>query len=198
MDKALGDKSPRVREAALAGMTAAGRIPPASMGRVTKLLASDKWTFVRISAAQALAREPAGGAPDKALIAALQDDSNKVRRAVLRSLGDRKTQAAGEKIHDIADNAKEPTSVRTAAVVALGSLCRYDSVELLYKLALRAGYQQLPYDQPIGLAALAALGELKPPDIAERLAPLVKQNERVPRVIRSIARDVLSRTGTCK
>lgn len=199
LEGALVDKSPRVREAALLGMTAAGQIPPAAMSRVTKLLATDKWTYVRIGAAQALAREPAGAqAAEAALIAALEDKSNKVRRAVLRALGDRKAQTAGEKIHDIADNAKEVVSVRSAAVAALGSLCRSESVEVLYKLALRAGYQQLPYDQPIGLAALAALGELKPPDLAERLAPLTKKNERVPRVIRSIARDVVSRPGSCK
>ena len=157
----------------------------------------DTWTFVRIGAAQALAQQDAGGPADKALILALEDKSNKVRRAVLRSLGERKTLAAGEAIHEIADNPKEPVSVRTAAIAALGDLCRMDSVEFLYKLALRAGYQQLPYDQPLGLAALAAIGELVPKDMGERLAPLLANDERVPRLVRSIAKDVMSRTGSC-
>lgn len=196
--KALDDASPRVREAALAGMTGAGKIPPASEPRVIALLAGDKWTFVRIGAAQALSRQSAGGPADAALIAALDDTSNLVRTAVLRALGDKKTVAAGEAIHDIADNPRESIGVRAAAVAALGSLCRSESNELLYKLALRAGYQQLPYDQPLGLAALAALGEIKPPDIAERLAPLLAKGGQVPRQIRSITRDVLSREGTCK
>lgn len=196
--KALGDASPRVREAALAGLTGAGKLPANTEPRVIALLAGDKWTFVRIGAAQALTQQPAGGPADTALVAALDDTSNLVRTAVLRALGDKKTVAAGAPIHDIADNPREPVGVRAAAVAALGSLCRSESNELLYKLALRAGYQQLPYDQPLGLAALAALGEIKPPDIAERLAPLLAKGGQVPRQIRSITRDVLSRDGTCK
>ncbi len=198
MVAALGDASPRVREAALGGLTAAAKMPSAAEGRVVKLLAEDKWTFVRMAAAQALVQRPAGGAVDRALLAALEDPNNQVREAVLRALGERKTHAAGDLVHDIADDAKEPIGVRSTAIATLGALCRADSTELLYKLALRAGYQQLPYDQPLGLAALAALGELKPPDLATRLAPLLTRGGPVPPLIRSITRDVLTKSGSCR
>ena len=55
----------------------------------------------------------------------------------------------------------------------------------------------LPYDQPLGLAALSALGDIKPRDLARRLAPLLSRDPRIPRVIRSIARDTLQKQGRC-
>ena len=105
---------------------------------------------------------------------------------------------AGEAIHDIANDAQESVSVRTAAVAALGDMCRKESVQLLYKLALRAGYRQLPYDEPLGMAALAALRAIAPRDRGERLAPLLAKDDRVPHLVRSIAKDIITHDGTCR
>jgi HEAT repeat protein len=128
----------------------------------------------------------------------LDDDSPLVREAALRAIGKRKSVAAADQVHDLADNPKQPMRVRVAAINALGALCHTDSAPLLYKLALRAGYAQLPYDQPLGLAALAALGDIKPPNLAQELAPLLSKNKIVPRLIRAIARDVIRSPGACR
>ena len=79
-----------------------------------------------------------------------------------------------------------------------GALCRKDAAELLFKLALRTGAQQLPYDRPLGLAALAALGKIKPPDTGRRLAPLLTSDKRMPRLVRIIAKDVIAQPGSCR
>ena len=92
----------------------------------------------------------------------------------------------------LADAANESVYVRTAAIRALSDLCHRGAVPLLYKLALRAGYQQLPYDQPLGMAALAALDHIRPDDLSERLAPLLARNKIVPPQVRAIARGVLT------
>ncbi|HZO14630.1 MAG TPA: HEAT repeat domain-containing protein, partial [Polyangiaceae bacterium] len=194
-------KNLRVREAALEAM-AQSPAPVASQveRRIAQLLASDRWTFVRVGAARALGAKPRAASGDQALMAAVTKDGETptVRAAALTALGQRKSTSAGELVHDVAADAQEPLAVRIAAVDALGALCRRDSAALLYKLALRAGYPELPYDQQLGMAALAALGAIKPPDVALKLAPLLSRDMRVPRAVRMIARDVLIRPGTCR
>jgi len=202
LGQALGDSAPRVRSAALAALAessvAGTKLPLPIETRVSVLLAQDKWTFVQVDAAQALGALPRRDATDQALITVLQDRSSLVRAAALRALGSRKSLFAGEEVHDVADDPQELTDVRVAAIVALGEMCRRESASLLYKLALRTGAPQLPYDQPLGLAALAALGDIKQPDLQRKLAPLLSKSRRIPPLVRSIVRDVLQREGSCR
>jgi hypothetical protein len=193
---ALGDSAPRVREAALEALAAA---PSTSLDEpvLVGLLADDPWTFVRVGAARALGAQPSSPGGDAALVATLEDSPLLVQRAALEAIGRRRAVEAGGAVHEKAARAKEPLELRIAAVAALGQLCRDDSAELLYKLALRAGAPQLPYDEKLGIAALHALGEIKPADIAERLAPLVR-TRRVPRTVRALAADAIERKSACK
>jgi HEAT repeat protein len=189
-------REPRGRQATLEAL-AAGATPERAETRVLALLAGDRWTFVRIAAARALGSQPRTSPGDQGLMRALEDESTEVRSEVLRALGKRKSHVAAQLIHDVAANPEQHQSVRLAAISALGTMCRKDAAPLLYKLALRAGAAQLPYDQPLGLAALAALGEIKPPDLVRQLAPLLGRDKRVPRLVRLIARDAVTRKGSC-
>lgn len=191
---ALGDESPRVRRAALAAMTEGGAAMTATVEQeVLRLLQRDRWTFVREEAANALSRRPPSPATDRALIATLGDAPKGVRVAALRALGRRGSTSTAGAILELADAPNESVYVRTAAIRALSDLCHRDAVPFLYKLALRAGYQQLPYDQPLGMAALSALDHIRPADMKERLAPLLARNKIVPPQVRAIARGVLAR-----
>jgi hypothetical protein len=198
--RALRDAQPRVREAALEALAMDRRASAAATeAQVIALLRRDPWTFVRVGAARALAQKPSSPKSDAALMEAVKDDAlARVRAAAIEALGKRKSTAAAELVHDVAGDAQEPLTVRVAAVIALGDMCRRDSAPLLYKLALRAGFPELAYDQPLGMAALAALGAIKPPDLAPKLAPLLSRSQRVPRVVRMVARDVLIRPGSCR
>ncbi len=194
---ALDDDNPRVRQTALASLAEGAKLDPAIEPRVIALLEKDPWPFVRVGAADALARAPRTDTGDEALVAAIEDTTPRVRRAALRALGMRGSVGAGQAIHEVADDPKARIDTRIAAIEALGRLCRRESSELLYKLALRAGFQQLPYDQPLGLAALASLGEIKPPDIRERLQRLYAPNAAVAPNIKKIARDAVFGSGRC-
>ncbi len=139
---------------------------------------------MRVAAADALGR-------------ALDDESVAVRRAVLAAVGKSKSAAAGKRVHAIAEDPEEPSEVRTSAIAALGQMCRKDSVALLDKLALRAGDAELPYDRPLGIAALAALAEIHPADLATTLAPLAR-DKRTPPQVRAITREAIDHPGRCK
>jgi HEAT repeat protein len=193
--RALDDSRPRVREAALESLA---RIDgdAATVQRISVLLASDPWTFVRLAAAQALAGQTSSPQRDAALTEALDDSSTAVRRQVIVALAKSTSQASGERVHALADDPQEPSEIRTTAIWALGQLCRRDSVAVLYKLALRAGVPELPYDRPLGMAALQALGAIHPADLAVRLLPLVR-DKRVPQQVRSIAREVIASPRRC-
>jgi len=195
--KALDDDNPRVRQTALASLAEGKKLAPSVEPRIIALLEKDPWPFVRVGAADALARVTRTDAGDQALVAAIEDDKSRVRRAALRALGLRGSVGAGEAIHEVADDPKARVDTRVAAIGALGRLCRRESSELLYKLALRAGFQQLPYDQPLGLAALSSLGDIKPPDIRERLEKLFAPNSAVAPNIKKIARDAVFGPGRC-
>jgi hypothetical protein len=199
LEAALSDKAPRVREAALLAITESTKLSASAESRVAQLLQNDPWTFVRIGAATTLTLGAASPAADQALLSVLaeNDGPTRLRSAALRALGKRKSVSTADDVLGIADDPTEPVHIRVAAISALGDMCYRPATEFLYKLALRAGYQQIPYDQPLGLAALSALGDIKPANLHDKLAPLFVKNKIVPPQIRSIARDVLERDGTC-
>ncbi|MBI4704630.1 MAG: HEAT repeat domain-containing protein, partial [Deltaproteobacteria bacterium] len=194
---ALGDAEPRVREAALEALaTATGAAAPAATETaVVRLLHTDPWTFVRAAAAGALARRRVSAETDRALGEALADPAPAVRRATLRAIARRRSPATAEPVRRLADQPQETLDVREAAIDALGALCDAESVGLLTKLVQRTAASVLPYDRPLGLAALGALGRIHPPDLDARLAPLV--DRRVEPAIRALARATLRAPGSC-
>jgi len=193
----LGDPGPRVRAAALEALSEiSAPLSAASEVQMAQLLANDPWTFVRVAAASALARRPHSPESDAALLAALEDPSSLVRRTTLRSLGRRGHAAAGERVEEVANDAREIVAVRVAAIHTLGALCHHDAAPLLYKLALRAGRPQIQYDEALGLAALAALQRIHPPALRRELAPLLRA-PKVPPNVRKLANDALRDPGVC-
>jgi HEAT repeat protein len=194
---ALNDRAPRVRQAALEALSESpGEIDGAAEQRIVGLLAADPWTFVRVGAAAALSKRAPRPSTNRALLAALEDKAPDVRRAVLRSIGARGSRELAEQVFEVADNAREATRVRAMAVHTLAALCHRSSAPLLVKLALRAGAPQLPYDEPLGLASLAALAKLKPAGLEQALAPLLL-GKRIPPHVRQAARAALRSQGSC-
>jgi len=194
---ALRDRGPRVREAALQAL-AESRPPlaPAAETAAMGLLASDPWTFVREAAAAALGAGSTSTESEDALVAALEDDSSLVRIATLRALGQRKSAEARDRVRAVADQPRETVSVRVAAITTLGQMCDSASLDLLTKLAGRVAAPQLPYDHPLGMAALKALGQIHPADLAERIAPLLLH--KVPAAVRQLGQALLRGRGTCR
>jgi HEAT repeat protein len=111
-------------------------------------------------------------------------------------MGTRKSHIAAQSIYDVADDPRQHPSVRHAALAALAAMCRKDAVPLLYKMALRAGPAIFPTDRDLGLAALRALSEIGPDDLAERLAPLLAPE--TPHTVRALAKRALSAKRSCR
>jgi hypothetical protein len=173
--RALGDAEPRVRDAALASLSAIGGAPlgpavPAILDR----LATDPWTFVRVHAAEALAVAPAGGKADETLAETLAvDASAPVRARIVEALGKRGARSQVRAVRGRLEDTEEDAEVRVAAAVALGRMCDAKSVDALSLYVQKAAIPGA--DGPllaIGIAAASALGRLDPPDLTKRLAPL--------------------------
>jgi len=190
------DSHPRVRAASLTALSESDAPLGASVvDAVGRTLQQDPWTFVRTSAAALLGAQPRTPASDEALVSALEDKRRVVRIASLNAMGARKSHIAAQDIHDVADDPRQHPSVRLAALDALASMCRKDAAPLLYKMALRAGPATFPTDRELGLAALRALGHIRPHDLSSRLAPLLEPE--TPRAVRTLAKRTLASKGGC-
>jgi HEAT repeat protein len=197
LGRALHDQGPRVREAALQSLAEGhGPLAAATEPTVGGLLATDPWTFVREAAAAALGAGSSAPGSEAALLTATKDDSSLVRIAALRALGQRKSDDARDRVRAVADEPNETVSVRVAAITTLGQLCDADSLDLLTKLAGRVAAPQLPYDRPLGMAALTALGRIHPADLAARIAPLLGRHVSAP--VRQLGQQLLRDKGACK
>ncbi|APR81184.1 HEAT repeat protein [Minicystis rosea] len=202
---AIDDTNPRVREAAI-GALAAGNgsseaqpkasVPSGLGAALGRRLAGDDWTFVRASAARALGALPADAAIDVALAAALGDRSTEVRGRALDGLGAHRAKAHLEAIRARQDDAEEDVEVRARAILALGALCDTRSVETWTKLAHGAKVPMEERDRRLGGAAVAALGDVHPADLATRLAPLLDKDTPVP--LREMVKAALAAQGSCK
>ncbi len=193
---AAGDPQPRVRMAALD--SSAELRSAAVVARAAPLLAHDPWTFVRVSAARALGAGPASPAADGALAAALKGDASpEVRGTAVDALAGHRARAYAGAVRDCLDDEDETIAVREAAARALGAMCAVESVDRLTELA-HAAAQPLAADADalvLGLAALEALGQLHPADLASRLAPLRGKNVRD--AVRAAAERALVTRGRC-
>lgn len=191
---ALEDPSPRVREAALTSCASGAQ--PLPSARIAALLRSDRWTFVRGAAASALGAQPLDEVGADALVGALSDQALAVRTAAVHSAGARRLAAAGDELRAISGNARLEPSLRSAALVALGGLCRAADADFFYKLAERTVAPELGYDRELGASALVALAKLQPSDRRERLMPMLR-DARTPREVKLLIRRVVESPGRC-
>ncbi len=166
---ALNDPDVRVREAAVRASADLPNTAPVLAQR----LKDDDWPLVRIAAADALADSKDARVAEPALAKAIEDDSPHVRAHVLLALGAHHAVAELPKIRERLADAEEHPLVRAAAAQALANLCDSASVPTLTKFAQKLADPMSDANaHMIGAAALLALGELKPADLAQRLAPL--------------------------
>lgn len=196
--EALGDREPRVREAALnaiAEATARPDAPPAPAAALRERLAGDDWTFVRAGAARTLGALPAEAGNDRALAAALADGSPDVRTHALDGLGAHHAVAHADAVRALQDDKDESVEVRAHAMLALGAMCDARSLPDWTKLARGAKAPADDKDRRLGGAAIAALGQLHPADLRDRLAPLLDQD--TPPAAREMARAAIAGRGGC-
>ena len=172
---ALVDADPRVRmEAAhaLAG-AADARATPALLGA----LKQDPWPNVRGLSAEALGFAPPSADTDERLVAAVGDESWVVKRAALGALGARGARAQGDIVLERLDDEEEWPAVRQSAARSLGALCHAPALGSLTKHARTlADPLASAEERGIGYAALGALRDLAPPDLAKRLSPLLDKH----------------------
>ena len=194
---AIDDKEPRVRQAALDAV-AELRVSPAAVLVEKHLEPSEPWTFVRVSAARALGAMPAARDLDKALAEALAvDESARVRGAIIQALAAHRASAYSEAITGRLDDGQELIEVRAAAARALGSICEAKQLDRLTQLARSAADPMASADElELGLAAVDALGEIHPADLAGRLAKL--RDRSVRDAVRAAAERALTLKGSCR
>jgi hypothetical protein len=164
----LEDSAMRVRHAATVAL-ARGTLDADLERRLVARVSGDPWGLVRVQAADALA---SGTAPtvDEALGAAVDlEPLEKVRAALVTSLGVRKATSQRLVVSSRATDEKEALEVRMAAMVALGAMCDRESLELLTETAQRGVAPQLERQHRLSAAAIRALGLTGLPDLPTRL-----------------------------
>lgn len=187
----LGDENVRVREAAARALGLARSAAAAEV--LVGLLKSERWPLVRRSAVFALGEVGATrGDVDRALVDSLQkDESSGVRAAAARALGRRGSPENVATLTAAFRDEEEATEVRIEAARALGASCAQAASSALAEAALRLSDPRLEAEQRrISVAALRALGELRPPGLARTLAPLL--GDQVHRAVRELARDAVA------
>jgi HEAT repeat protein len=192
--RAVSDPGVRVREAALETLSqpSGAFAAQAIMGR----LRADPWPLVRAAAAGSLAKLGRSRSYDQALFEALGDASPHVRAPVLRALGHRRAKQHAPAIRAILADSDEMLTVRIAAAESLGRMCDAGAVDLLTKYArLLADPMGAGELRVLAPPALRALSRLKPPDLADRLGPLLGKDS--PTLTRQAARAALTRRGSC-
>jgi HEAT repeat protein len=207
LSRALGDDDVRVRDAALlsiARLTDPGAAkvtqrvwPAAPFSSAVKLLASDPFTFVRAHAADALVAGPPGDGVDKPLVRAIGDPAPLVRGRAIEALGRRKSQSNAAAVREVLDNEEEVAEVRARAARALGRLCDQGSADRLTELAQKAANPHASADTiALATSATAALGQLNPPDLGKRLAPLADKG--APRFALEMVRSAVGSQDRCR
>lgn len=193
--RALDDPAMRARKAAVdtLGRLRAGFAAQA----LARRLNADPWPLVRAAAADALARLGPNPALDRALAAALGDAAPSVRGRAARALGKRHATGYAPLLRARLTDDHEAPEVRAEAAHALGALCDRRALNALTELAQGlADVAAAPNAETIDAAALDALGQLHPPDLRERLAPLL--SPRSPPSVRAAARAQLHTPPACR
>lgn len=192
---AAHDPEPRVREAAMQSLAASPS--PDAVPVAKALLSGDGWSFVKAQAVAVLAKSPASADVDQALAGALRDVSVSIRGSAVVALGLRRAGASHGAIRERLDDKDENTEVRAAAAHALGAVCDARSTDRLTELARELGEPGMgEEEQKVALGALVGLAALQPPDLRNRLAPLLAP--AAPPHVRAAAEQALSAHGACR
>jgi hypothetical protein len=192
--RAVEDANVRVREAAVQklGERAAGYAGEP----LARRLDDDPWPLVRAASAEALGKLAPNPAFDEALADALGDDSPHVRAPAAKALGSRRAVRYAPKLRDVLEDDEQTAEVRSAAASALGELCDREALALLTDHARKLADPMLSEDgRMISPAALRALTRIHPPDLANRLQPLLAPT--APPLSQSAARAALGAPGAC-
>ncbi|MBK9266407.1 MAG: HEAT repeat domain-containing protein [Polyangiaceae bacterium] len=200
--RAVDDGEVRVREAAIEALGTTDKdaeVAPPSAELTAALegrLKKDPFTFVRVRAATSLGQLPATPASDAVLAGALRDAAPDVRARAIDGLAVHRAKNQMPALRQIADADEESAEVRSRAILALGVLCDASRVDAWTKLARLSVQGMSDGERLIGAAAIAALGDVKPKDLAKRLAPLL--DPKAPRNVREAARAALETQSGCK
>jgi HEAT repeat protein len=192
--RAVEDANVRVREAAVQklGERAAGY----AGAPLARRLDADPWPLVRAASAEALGKLAPDAALDEALADALADASPHVRAPAAKALGSRRAVRYAPKLRDVLEDDEQTAEVRSAAASALGELCDREALALLTEHARKLADPMLSEEgRMISPAALRALTRIHPPDLANRLQPLLAPT--APPLSQSAARAALAAPGAC-
>ncbi len=192
--RATADPEVRVREASV---TVLGEHRAKfGTGALVERLQEDDWPLVRIAAAKAAAGLGPDPRLDQALAESLEDDSAAVRAPAALALGARRAFKHVPDLRDRLEDDDEDPNVRGAVALSLGMLCDSGSVDLLTELALKiADPFASEAAKTMAPRALRALGRIRPPDLRERLAPLL--GEGSPPSTQAAARAALKLAPSC-
>jgi HEAT repeat protein len=170
--RAESDAEPRVREAVARALQGPLGAPER---RVLLGFFGDEWTFVRSTSYDTLGAAPADPAIDQALLARLPGERAPLALSrLIEAVARRRVPGASGSLETLARNEGLPPEVRGRAIQALGQLCHQGAVPWLTKLALAGVGAPQEAAIQLGEAALVALGRLHPPDLAERLGPMLE------------------------
>lgn len=190
---AMEDPHVRVRDAAAKSLQGVEQAEPYLVRR----LRIDDWPMVRADAARALGQAGASRQADDALALALGDEAALVRAEAASALGNRGASVHAERIRKLASDQDEQTTVRLAAVRALGQMCDAKAVDLLTDMAQLASIPYAPESaNGLGTAAIAALGDIHPKDLDARIGPVAKARH-APQHVKVAAHVALQKGGKC-
>ena len=177
------------------GRSGAPATTAAARNALVRRLRLDPWTFVRSGAARSLGALPAEAGADRSLASAMADASPEVRMSAIDALGEHRAAAYAPAIREVMGATKQPGDVRISAVLALATMCDRASIEAWTTMARRVANPQGEQDLRLGVAAIAALGRVHPPDVAARLAPVNVKG--VPSSLRDVVRAAINSKGAC-
>jgi HEAT repeat protein len=178
-------------------VSAAALLPPGAVDAARAVLAGDRWSFVKTQAVAVLAKAPPSPEVDTALRGAMHDEAARVRQAAVLAAGLRHAGALRDPIRELLDDVSEDAEVRAAAARALGAVCDASSVDRLTALAQGVGVGGTTEDeQLICVGALTGLAAIHPPDLQDRLAPLLSKGASAES--RAAARQALAARGVCR
>jgi HEAT repeat protein len=188
---ALKDPDMRVRQAAVRASSGL----PSTVPALSDLLLEDPWPLVRMAAADSLAEAKGSAGAATALSHAIDDQSPHVRAHVIVALGEHHASSELAKIRGRLLDEEEFPMVRAAAAQALAALCDTSSLDALTRYAIKlVDPMANAQEHMVGAAALLALGDLHPADLAKRLEPL--RAKGAPPQARQAADAVLQRRST--
>jgi hypothetical protein len=119
-----------------------------------------------------------------------------VRGRALDGLGAHRATAHADTVRARQNDAEEGVEVRARAILALAAMCDTRSIADWTKLARTSKTPIDDRDRRLGGAAIAALGQVHPADLRDRLAPLLEKD--TPPAAREMAKAAVAGQGSCR